>query len=75
MLSLQLQAILPNACTIQRFLARPTAWVGLVSCKQVLGGDVVIYSLRPVPIRWFHARPIHRPIGNATKEPIASVAQ
>ena len=37
MLSLQLQAIQPNACTIQRFLARPAAWVGLVSCKQVLG--------------------------------------
>jgi hypothetical protein len=36
MLSLQLQAIPPNACTIQRFLARPTAWVGLVSCKQEL---------------------------------------
>jgi len=38
MLSLQLQAISPNACTIQRFLARPAAWVGLVSCKQGLGG-------------------------------------
>ena len=37
MLLVQLQA-LPNACTTQRFLARPTAWFVPVRCNQLLGG-------------------------------------
>ena len=70
MLSLQLQAIPPNACTTLRFLARPTAWVGLVSCKQVLDDVRAISSAPPQA-----EMPTGNPAGSRKEEESAEPGQ